>query len=198
MEKVLINRINHVSSHDLMNNNQYEFTPQRGTIDVANAVKDFVEKGLIAGKVTVLVSLHVKGTFDAASWSSILNGLKAGGCPRNLYNLTKSYFSKRTTVLSTNSVRIEREVSKGCLQGPCCVPGFWNILYNSLLKLKFTERTKAIAFADDLILAIRAKRVSEVENFSNLELTKITAWSKSNKIIFSEEKYKIMLIMRRK
>jgi hypothetical protein len=30
------------------------------------AVKDFVEKGLVAGEVTVLVSLDVKSAFDAA------------------------------------------------------------------------------------------------------------------------------------
>jgi hypothetical protein len=34
-------------------NNQYGFMPQRGTTDAAIAVKDFVEKGLVAGKVSV-------------------------------------------------------------------------------------------------------------------------------------------------
>jgi hypothetical protein len=64
--KALTNKINHVFSHDLMNNNQYGFTPQRGTIDAAMAVKDFVLTGLVAGEVIVLVSLDVKGAFDAA------------------------------------------------------------------------------------------------------------------------------------
>jgi hypothetical protein len=95
LEKALINRINHhVFFHDLINKNQYSFTPQRGTIDAAMAVKDFVEKRLVAGEVIVLVSLDVKGAFDAAWWPSILNCLKACGCPKNLYNLTKSYFSQ--------------------------------------------------------------------------------------------------------
>jgi hypothetical protein len=65
-----------------MNNNQYGFTPQRGTIDAAIAVKDFVGKGLAAGEVMVLVSLDVRGAFDAVWWPSILNGLKACGCPK--------------------------------------------------------------------------------------------------------------------
>ena len=76
--------------------------------------------------------------------------------------------------------------------------GFWNIQYNSFLNLKFTRRTKDVDFADDLILAARSETVSEVENFSNLELSKITAWSKSNQISFNEEKTKVMLISRRK
>jgi hypothetical protein len=59
-----------------MNNNQYGFTPQRSTVDAAMAVKDFVEEGLSA-EVVVLVSLDVRRAFDAAWWTSILNGLKA-------------------------------------------------------------------------------------------------------------------------
>jgi hypothetical protein len=193
LEKVLINRINHyVYSHDFMNTNQYGFTPQRSTINAAMAVKEFVEEGLVAGELIALVSLDVKGAFDAAWWPSILNGLKACGCPKNLHNLTKSYFSQRTAILSTNSARLERQVTKGCRQGSCCGPGFWNIQYNSLLNLKFTRRTKAVAFADDLILAIRGETISEVENFSNLELSKITAWSKSNKVSFDEDNSKFM------
>jgi hypothetical protein len=67
-----------------------------------------------------------------------------------------------------------------------------------LLNLKFTRRTKAVAFADDLILVIRGETVSEAENFSNLEMSKITVWSKRNKVRFNEEKSKVMLISRRK
>lgn len=198
LEKVLINRINHhLFSHDLMNRNQYGFTPQRSTIDAAMAVKNFVAEGL-AAEVTVLVSLDVKGAFDAAWWPAILNGLKAYDCPKNLYNLATSYFSQRSAILSTNSVRLQREVSKGCPQGSCCGPGFWNIQYNSLLNLDFTRRTKAVAFADDLVLLTRGATIREAENFANLEMSKVSAWSKRNKVVFNEEKSKVMVISRRK
>jgi hypothetical protein len=93
---------------------------------------------------------------------------------------------------------MEKEVSKGCSQGPCCGPGFWCVMYNSLLNLKFTRRTKTVAFADDLILAVRGKMACEAENFSNCELSKITTWSKRNKITFNEEKSKVLLISRKR
>jgi hypothetical protein len=101
-------------------------------------VKDFVEKGLAAREVIVLVSLDVKGAFDAAWWQSILNGLKACGCPNNLYNLTKSYFSQRTAVLSTNSIRMEKEVSEGCPKVRAAVRDF-GASCTTLLNLKFTR-----------------------------------------------------------
>jgi hypothetical protein len=84
LEKLLINRINHhVFSHNYTNNNQYGFTPQNSTTDAAMAVKNVVIEGLTAD-VIVLVSLDVKGAFDAAWWPAILNGLRAYECPNNL------------------------------------------------------------------------------------------------------------------
>jgi len=114
LEKVLINRINyHVFSQGFMNKNQYGFTPQKGTIDAAMAVKTFVKEGPVAGEVIVLVSLNIRGAFDAAWWPGILKELRACGCSKNLYELTKSYFSQCTATLSTNSFRLEKEISRG-------------------------------------------------------------------------------------
>jgi hypothetical protein len=73
LEKVLINRINHyVYLNDYMNNNQYVFSPRRSTIEAAMVLKDFVEEGLNSGDGLVIVSLDIKGTFDAAWWPRIL------------------------------------------------------------------------------------------------------------------------------
>jgi hypothetical protein len=142
LEKVLINRINHHAfSHDFLNTHQYGFTPQKGTIDAAMEIKNYVNEGLAGGEVIALISLDVKGAFDAAFWPSILNGLRACGCPKNLYNLTKSYFSNRTAVISFNSIRMEKQVSRGCPQGSCCGPGYRNIHYNTLLNLAYKDKT---------------------------------------------------------
>jgi hypothetical protein len=116
----------------------------------------------------------------------------------NLYDLTKSYLRQCTATLSTNNVRLEREGSRGCPQGSCWVPGLWNIKYSSLLNLPFERQTKAVAFAIDLILVIRGESVRAVQNFLNVELGKIAAWSKNNKVSFNEEKSKVMLMSRRK
>ena len=99
----------------------------RLTTDATLAVKDYIEEDFRQGHFTILISLDVKGAFDAAWWPSILHTLKVFNCPRNLYNLARSYFSNRTATLHTNSIQIERDVSKGSPQGSCCGPGFWNI-----------------------------------------------------------------------
>jgi RNase P/RNase MRP subunit p29 len=48
------------------------------------------------------------------------------------------------------------------------------------------------------MLTIRGRTVSETENMVNIELTKIAAWARDNKIHFNEKKSKTILISRRK
>ena len=50
---------------------------------------------------------------------------------------------------------------------------FWNIQYNSLLNLDFKKQTKEIAFADDLLIAMKAESIREAENIINIEMNKI-------------------------
>jgi hypothetical protein len=116
------------------------------------------------GHMTILVSLDVKGAFDAAWLPSILKTLKEFNCPKNLNSLAKSYLSERTAIFTTSSMQMEREVTEGCLQGSCCGPGVCNIQYNSLLNLEFGKRTKALTYADDLLIAVKAETVRDAEN----------------------------------
>jgi hypothetical protein len=143
------------------------------------AVKEFVQEGLSKGEITATVSLDVERAFSSAGWPSVLKNLQESGCPRNLYNLTKNYFSQRKATLSTNNINIERTVSKGWQQGSCLGPGMWNIFSNSLLNLTFTSGTKIIAFADDFIVLTRGKSVREVENTANIELEKSQSGQKT-------------------
>jgi retron-type reverse transcriptase len=119
--------------NELMNRNQYGFKPQKSAIDVAIEIKDYLEEGIREGKIAILVTLDVKQAFDSAWWPNILMALKTINPPKNLYILARSYFSERTAILSTSSIQIEKEVRKGCPQGSCCGPTFWNIQFNAPL-----------------------------------------------------------------
>jgi len=155
--------------------------------------KKFIEPVLENRGVVIMTSLDVKGAFDAAFWPSILHGLKELSCPRNLYNLSKGYFSHRIAVMPTNNVIIKRRVTKAHPQGSCLGPSFWNVHYNSLLNLELTSHSKAIAFADDLMILTRGETVIEAENYMNLEVRNILEWAINNKLKFNENKSKVML-----
>jgi len=64
--------------------------------------------------------------------------------------------------------------------------------------LDYAKWTKAIAYADDLLIAIREATIAEVEYYTNMETTKIIKWSKENKSLFIDQKSKVLLISRRR
>jgi hypothetical protein len=59
-------------------------------------------------------------------------------------------------------------------QGSASGPSFWNIQFNSILQLELKKNTKIIAYADDLLILTKGKTQEEVENYANIELSKIT------------------------
>ena len=94
-------------TNDLLNQNQFGFTPQKSTTEAAVAAKDFIDETLTKGQIVALVSLDVKGAFDAAWGQSVIKALEDFYCPWNLYNLTKNYFTERMAFIATNSIRID-------------------------------------------------------------------------------------------
>jgi hypothetical protein len=70
----------------------YGFIPQRGTVEAAMAVKEIIGENMKQKNCTSVVSLDVRGVFDAAWWPSILHNLKELKFLKNLFNLSGSYF----------------------------------------------------------------------------------------------------------
>jgi hypothetical protein len=154
--------------------------------------KKFLEPELAKG------SLDVQGAFNAIWWPVILKALRDAEFPRNLYQLTQDYFRERRATLSFNGSILEKTITEGWPQRSCSVSGYWNTQYNSLLTLRYTKHAKAKAFADDVIIIIKADSIREAENITNVELSKISKLADDNKIKFNERKSKVMLLTRRK
>ena len=158
LEKLRIKRIlQNLYKTEFLNDSQYRFTPKKSTTDAAMEVRQYKVPQLERGRVVIMASLDVKGAFDSVWWPAILKGPRDAKCPRNLYHLAQDYLKERKAVITINSFSIENSVTKGCPQGSCCGPGFWNIQYNPLPNLKYTNHSKVVAFADDLIIMIKSE-----------------------------------------
>jgi len=174
LDRLMIVRIMHdVHISVDLNSNQYGFIPQRGTVDAAMAVKEIIEENLKQKNCTAVESLDMRGAFDEAWWPSILHNLKELKCPRKLFNLSRSYFSERTTSLRGNTLKIEKPVTMGCPQVFCSGPWFWVIIYNSLLNMEFSHKTRVIAFPDDLLVLTRGKSALDAENYAIHDFKKL-------------------------
>jgi len=113
LDKLLINRINyHLYKNELLSKRQYGFTPQRNTIDAAMEAKSFIQPILENKGLVIMTSLDVQGAFDSARWPAILQGLRDFNCPRNLYILSKEFFSNRTAVINTRKLHHRKTYNK--------------------------------------------------------------------------------------
>ena len=53
---------------------------------------------------------------------------------------------------------------------------------DTVLNLQYKKHARVIAFADDLMVMIRAESIGEAENNANIEMDKISKWAGENKI----------------
>jgi len=160
LEKLLIQRImHHFYTTEVLNKNQYGFTPQNSTVDAAMEVRQYIEPHLNRRGVAIIISLEVQGAFVSAWWPAILQKLRDIKCPRKLYYLAQHYLKERKAVMTLNNISAGKNITKGCPQGSCCGSGLWNIQYDSLLNLQYKNYTRVVAFADYLLLMIRAESI---------------------------------------
>ena len=91
-------------------------------------------------------------------------------------------------------MEIEKPVTMGYIKVSCSGPGFWNILYISLLNMDFTHRTSVTAFADDLLVLTRGKCALDAEKCANRDLKETEHLARENKVYFNENKSKVLLV----
>jgi ribonuclease HI len=189
LEKLLINRITYyLKINGLLGENQFGFTAQKSTIDAIISAIDFIKSAYEKKGFALLIPLDIAGAFDHTSWPMILYSLIIMKCPKNLLLLTKSYFSDRYAKLWYQNVEVIKKLSKGCPQGSSCGPGFWNIKFNSSLKLDFPQMVRLNGFADDALLQVFAQTIPELETKANEALSRLSDWSRDNKLEFNETK----------
>jgi hypothetical protein len=115
LEELLINRtMHHMHSNNLMSKNQYGFTPQTSTVNAVMALKDCMQDRVNDGQYVAVISLDVKGAFDAAWWPGIQASRRNIRCAGNLYRLSRNYFSERNVFLTMNNSIVQKKISKGC------------------------------------------------------------------------------------
>jgi hypothetical protein len=86
--------------------------------------KEFAQAHLQQKNLVIITNLDVKGAFDAAWWTSILCNLRDLRCSRNLYNLTRSYFSDRVAIFHTNTYSVEKKVLMDAHKDPVVARDF--------------------------------------------------------------------------
>ena len=97
----------------------------------------------------------ISGAFDNAWWPLVFKSLRERGCPRNVFDVLKSYFDNRRVGLEIGSIKVTKRATRGCPQGSVLGPACWNLMFDDLLRsLEESIGNKFVAYADDLLVVI--------------------------------------------
>ena len=195
LDSLMIKRIQwHLYTNNLMSRQQYGFVPQTSTTDaILNAIQIATEYRHKQWCV-LLISLDIEGAFDSAKWPNILAALKNKNCPQNIYKLAKSYLSDRHVTVETESVKINRNATQGCMQGSPSGPVFWNTLYDGLLNIEFPEHVFAQAYADDALIIACGASIKCCSERANKALRLIGDWATTVHLNFNASKSQILQV----
>lgn len=171
---------------------QHGFTRGRSTLSALNEVLSIARES--GRKYVQAIFLDISGAFDNAWWPMILLKAKNRGCPPNIYNMLRSYFSNRRVGLFVGG-RVEWKTSTmGCPQGSVLGPALWNLLMDDLFELPYPDGVRLVAYADDVTVLIESDARSGIEASASCAMGLISEWGTRNRLAFSPAKSYSMTI----
>lgn len=170
-----------------LDQSQFGFRKGRGTVD---AVKKILELAETRFKWVALIMIDIKNAFNTASWGVINLRLRAMNLDPTIRNLIACYLSQRRISVDGEYMEITQGVPQGSVLGPT----LWNVLYDTVLKLRLPEECHTVAYADDLTLVVRANNEYILMERANEAIGIISDWVAENKLELAPEKTEAVIV----
>uniref|UniRef100_A0ABD2W653 Reverse transcriptase domain-containing protein n=1 Tax=Trichogramma kaykai TaxID=54128 RepID=A0ABD2W653_9HYME len=94
---------------------QFGFKVGRSTEDAILKLRHVVEES--HSKYALAIPLDISGAFDNLWWPSLVNILRARGCPANIFRVLKDYRHDRKVIIQGTHQECSKKVTKGTPQG---------------------------------------------------------------------------------
>lgn len=116
LERLIKMRLGETSlAHGQISSQQYGFTAGKSTEDAIVELRRKITN--TEKRYAMALLFDISGAFDNVWWLLVLDGLKKRDCPRNVFEILKSYFSDRKVKISGCNLEIKRKATRGCPQG---------------------------------------------------------------------------------
>ncbi|GIX83523.1 RNA-directed DNA polymerase from mobile element jockey [Caerostris darwini] len=153
LDKLISDRLSyHLEKDGMLSDLQYGFRKNRSTILALNSILEFHQSAKEDNQLTCLISIDMSNVFNSVDWDLLINKLLKLHIPFYIQSIISSFLQDRRAHLNGNS----KLYNKGIPQGSSLGPILWNIFINDLLETDFGPNTKVQAFADDVLIMIKA------------------------------------------
>ncbi|KAI5720547.1 hypothetical protein M8J77_008420 [Diaphorina citri] len=198
-ECLLVKRLKSALGENGLSPNQFGFRANMSTVQAIQKIYDIADnerkKSYKTRNLCLLITVDIRNAFGSAPWDKIITALEMKNTPSYIVRLIKSYFKDRE-LITPNGERMK--MSAGIPQGSVAAPTLWNVFYDELLRLNMPPNVTLVGYADDLAVAVRARKESELESLTNQTLTKISTWLKNQGLTLAPEKTEATLLIGRK
>lgn len=167
-ERIINNRILfHLNQNFKLAAQQFGFIEGKSTTLCINSLLQEINKRNNKFKYTLLVSFDISGAFDNVDWQILLHELGAHNLDKYLQDICKSFLTNRKVGVLDGDLLKGFYTTKGCPQGSCLAPLFWNIIANKVLTSMPQTDCFLIAYADDFALLVSEDSRSRLEQLAN-------------------------------
>lgn len=206
LERIILNRLTDITEcRNGLSPHQFGFRKKMSTLDaiktVVSTASDAIKGNRWKGgkmKYCALITLDIKNAFNTANWGHIMHALKEIGTPGYLQRIIGDYLKDRVLLYETDMGTKEYTVTGGVPQGSVLGPILWNIMYDKVLRLKLPSEAKIIGFADDIVIAVTAKHLYEIEAIASKSIATVKTWIEEVGLKLAEHKTEVLLVSGRK
>ncbi|GIY37474.1 RNA-directed DNA polymerase from mobile element jockey [Caerostris darwini] len=185
LDKIICDRLSYyLEANKLLNIKQFGFRKNKSTILVIKNILDFHNTSREEKNITLLVSIDMSHAFNAVDWEKMKAKIFALPIPHYLKAIVCDFLQDRQVILHG----ISRPYNRGIPQGSCLGPILWNIFVNDLLDTNFGTNIQVQAFADDILLMMRAPASYCFSKDSVKPLQLIESWTKNNDLTINLDK----------
>ncbi|GIY45304.1 uncharacterized protein CDAR_246041, partial [Caerostris darwini] len=187
LDKLIAERLSyHLESDHILSENQFGFRKNRSTVLALQNILDFHEEGSNSKQMTCLISIDMSNTFNAVDWNLLNKKIQSINLPKYIVSIIQHFLSERQVCVHDQTKKYNRGIPQGSSLGPI----LWNVFINDLLQKDFGPNIKIQAFADDILLMLKAPATDCFTNNSKEALSTIDSWTRENLMTINHRKVK--------
>ncbi|KAI0992026.1 hypothetical protein K3495_g16160, partial [Podosphaera aphanis] len=198
LERLLAKRMSWIAiRHKILATQQFGALPGRSAVDLTTCLTHDVERALSEGRSASMLTLDVKGAFDAVLPGRLVRRMREQGWPDCLVRWVGSFATDRSVHIKLDGeTGPPQQVDCGLPQGSPVSPILFMLYISPLFRLGNVHRR--FGYADDV--AILETRNSLQENCTSLTeaLKEALAWGREEGITFDPNKSELQHFSRRR